>query len=77
VNLWKGDWIMINEVRALREQRKLTQQQLGELVGVSRQSIVAIEKGKYDPTLWVAYDLAKVFGITIEELFDFEGGERK
>lgn len=68
---------MINEVRALREQRKLTQQQLGELVGVSRQSIVAIEKGKYDPTLWVAYDLAKVFGITIEELFDFEGGERK
>lgn len=68
---------MINEVRALREQRKLTQQQLGELVGVSRQSIVAIEKGKYDPTLWLAYDLAKVFGITIEELFDFEGGERK
>lgn len=68
---------MINEVRALREQRKLTQQQFGELVGVSRQSIVAIEKGKYDPTLWLAYDLAKVFGITIEELFDFEGGERK
>lgn len=68
---------MINRVRQLREERGLTQQELGELVGVSRQSIAAIEKGKFDPTVWLAYDLSRAFGITIEELFDFEGSERK
>lgn len=68
---------MINRVRQLREERGLTQQELGELVGVSRQSIAAIEKGKFDPTVWLAYDLSRVFGITIEELFDFERSERK
>lgn len=68
---------MINKVKELRENKNLTQQQLGEIVGVSRQSIVAIEKGKYDPTVWLAYDLACFFGRTIEELFDFEGSERK
>lgn len=68
---------MINKVKELRENKNLTQQQLGEIVGVSRQSIVAIEKGKYDPTVWLAYDLACFFGCTIEELFDFEGSERK
>ena len=67
---------MINRVKELREQRKLTQQELGNLVNVSRQSIVAIEKGKYSPTIWLAYDLAKVFGVSIEELFDFERSER-
>lgn len=68
---------MINRVRQLREKRGLTQQELGELVGVSRQSIAAIEKGKFDPTVWLAYDLSRAFGITIEELFDFERSERK
>lgn len=68
---------MINKVRELRESRKLTQQELGDLVGVSRQSIAAIEKGKFDPTIWLAYDLARVFGMGIEELFDFERSERK
>ena len=68
---------MINRVRELRERRGLTQQELGDLVGVSRQSIAAIEKGKFDPTVWLAYDLSRVFGITIEELFDFERSERK
>lgn len=68
---------MINRVRQLREERGLTQQELGELVGVSRQSIAAIEKGKFDPTVWLAYDLSRAFGITIEELFDFERSERK
>lgn len=68
---------MINRVRQLREERGLTQRELGELVGVSRQSIAAIEKGKFDPTVWLAYDLSRAFGITIEELFDFERSERK
>lgn len=68
---------MINRVRELREERGLTQQELGKLVGVSRQSIAAVEKGRFDPTVWLAYDLSRAFGVTIEELFDFERSERK
>ncbi len=66
-----------NRVRELRERAGLTQKELGEAVGVSRQAINAIETGKFDPSLWLAYDLARHFGTRIEELFDFEGSERK
>lgn len=55
----------------------LTQKEVGERVGVSRQAINAIETGKFDPSIWLAYDLSKLFGMSIEELFDFEGSERK
>ena len=68
---------MKNRVRELRELKKLTQQQLGEQVGVSRQAINAVETGKYDPSLWLAHDLAVFFGSKIEEIFDFREGERK
>ena len=44
---------------------------------VSRQAINAIETGKFDPSIWLAHDLAQFFRMTIEELFDFEGSERK
>jgi putative transcriptional regulator len=66
-----------NKVRELREQYGLTQAQLGEKVGVSRQAINAIENNKYDPSIWLAYDLAKFFNMLIEDIFDFEGSERK
>lgn len=68
---------MKNKVRELREQYRLTQAQLGEKVGVSRQAINAIENNKYDPSIWLAYDLAKFFNMLIEDIFDFEGSERK
>lgn len=68
---------MKNRVKELREERGLTQKQLGELVGVSRQAINAIEVNKFDPSIWLAYDLACFFKITIEELFDFKESERK
>jgi putative transcriptional regulator len=55
----------------------LTQKQLGEKVNVSRQAINAIETEKYDPSLWLAYDLANFFGMTMEELFNFKESERK
>lgn len=55
----------------------LTQSMLGEMVNVSRQAINAIETEKYDPSIWLAYDLSKTFHISIEELFDFERSERK
>lgn len=68
---------MKNRVKELREKQGLTQKQLGEQVGVSRQAINAIEVNKFNPSIWLAYDLACFFGITIEELFDFKESERK
>ena len=68
---------MKNTVKELREKIGLTQKELGEKVGVSRQAINAIETGKFDPSVWLAYDLARYFGLKIEELFDFERSERR
>ena len=66
-----------NKVRELREAAGLTQKELGKKVGVSRQAVNAIETGKFDPSIWLAYDLANYFGLRIEELFDFERSARK
>lgn len=68
---------MKNRVRQLREQQGLTQKQLGEMVHVSRQAINAVETGKFDPSLWLAYDIAQLFGFHIEEVFNFKESERK
>jgi putative transcriptional regulator len=68
---------MKNRVRKLREERGLTQKELGELVGVSRQAINAIETGKFDPSIWLAFDLGRLFGLSIEELFIFCEEDRK
>lgn len=68
---------MINRLKELREATGLTQKEVGEKVGVSRQAINAIETGKFDPSIWLAYDLSKLFGISIEALFDFERSKRK
>ncbi len=67
---------MQNRVRALREEMALTQAQLAALTGVSRQAINAIETGKYDPSIWLAYALSKVFKKSIEEIFLFEEGDK-
>ena len=61
---------MNNCVRELREARRLTQAALADLLGVSRQSVNAIENGKYDPSLPIAFALARVFDTRIEQLFD-------
>ncbi len=63
---------MKNRVRELRERKGLTQEELARMVGVTRQTIIAIEKGKYDPSLRLAFKLAKVFGVRIEDLFEWE-----
>ena len=68
---------MKNKIKQLREQYGLTQAKLGEKVNVSRQAINAIETEKFDPSIWLAYDLAKFFNMSIEDIFDFEGSERK
>lgn len=61
----------------MREKEGLTQKKLGEKVNVSRQAINAIETGKYDPSLWLAYDIAQLFNMSIEEVFNFKESERK
>ncbi|UYJ44630.1 MAG: helix-turn-helix transcriptional regulator [Oscillospiraceae bacterium] len=68
---------MKNKLKEMREAKGLTQKEVGEKVGVSRQAINAIETGKFDPSIWLAYDLSKLFDTTIEDFFDFEGSERK
>ena len=68
---------MKNQVQQLREKQGLTQKQLGERVNVSRQAINAVETGKFDPSLWLAYDIAQLFNKSIEEVFDFKESERK
>lgn len=64
---------MKNRIRELRIQRNWTQVELGTRVGVSRQAIIAIEAGRFDPSLPLAFKLAKVFGLAIEEIFEAEG----
>lgn len=63
---------VINNVRTLREKRGLTQEQLALLVQVSRQTVNAIETGRYKPSLLVALKIAAVFGIPVEEVFALE-----
>ncbi|MGE8596079.1 helix-turn-helix transcriptional regulator [Bifidobacterium bifidum] len=55
-------------MRELRKQSKLTQQQLADLVHVSNRTIISIEKEQYSPSLMLAYRIAEVFGVTVEEL---------
>ena len=59
---------MKTRVRELRKQSKLTQQQLADLVHVSNRTIISIEKEQYSPSLMLAYRIAEVFGVTVEEL---------
>ncbi|MAV04144.1 MAG: transcriptional regulator [Flavobacteriaceae bacterium] len=63
---------MKNKVRELRKNQKLTQEELAELIGISRQAINAIEKEKFDPSLPTAFKMAKLFKTSIEKLFLFE-----
>jgi putative transcriptional regulator len=62
-----------NQLRALRGQREWTQEDLASRLGVSRQTVIAIETGRYDPSLPLAFKIAEVFGLKIEEIFSPNG----
>jgi putative transcriptional regulator len=64
---------MQNQVRRLREAKGLSQGQLGEAMGVSRQTINSIETQRYTPSLPLAIGIARFFGQPVEELFDADG----
>lgn len=63
---------MKNRLKEMRERIGMTQEELAVRVNVSRQTIISLEKGKYNPSIRLAYRLARVFQRTIEEVFCFE-----
>ncbi|MFM9957807.1 MAG: helix-turn-helix transcriptional regulator [Phycisphaerales bacterium] len=66
-------FVVTNRIRRLRfDHGEMTQQQLADRVGVSRQTINAIEGGKYSPSLEVAFEIARAFGTPLEQVFQFD-----
>ncbi len=63
-----------NRIRRLRfDQDEMTQQELANRVGCTRQTIIALEQGKYVPSLELAFKIARVFGVPLEEIFQYQG----
>jgi putative transcriptional regulator len=61
-----------NQVRELRAQREITQQELADRVGVTRQTVIAIEQDKYSPSLETAFKVALVLGVPLEQCFQYD-----
>ena len=66
---------MKNRIALLRKERGLTQQALAEMLKVSRQTVISLENGRYNPSIRLAYDIARVFDCIIEDVFLFEEEE--
>ena len=66
---------MKTRVKELRTAAKMTQQQLASELGVSRQTIISLENGKYNPSILLAHSIARLFGEKIEDIFIFEEEE--
>lgn len=67
---------MINRVEEIRKQRGITQEELAEALEVSRQTIGSIENGRYNPSIILAFKVARYFAMPIEEIFIYEGDLR-
>ncbi len=67
----KNKYTFDSKIHVYRATKRMTQQELADLVGVSRQTIMQLERNRYNPSMLLAYGIAKVFGVTIEDLFDF------
>ncbi len=67
---------LITRIKEYREQAGYKQSELAELVGVRRETIVHLENGRYNPSLKLAMDLAKVFHVAVEDLFEFAEDEK-
>ena len=67
--------MLINKVKEFRSSMNLNQQQLGEIVGASRQTISSIERGDYSPSIVLAFKIAHVFQVPVEEVFMIEEDE--
>ncbi len=65
-------FVINNNISQIRVRRKLTQEELAQAVNVSRQTIIALEKGNYIPSLLLAMSISRYFGLTIEKIFTLE-----
>ncbi len=66
--------VIVNNIRKLRfNNGEMTQQELAERAGVTRQTIIAVEAGKFTPSLQVAFSMAKVFGVGVQDVFEDVG----
>ncbi len=74
--MWGGDRLD-NYVEQLRKERGLNQEEFAKAIRVSRQTVSAIENGKYNPSLDLAFIISDFFGKTIEEIFIYKGGADK
>lgn len=63
---------MKNRIEELRKQRGIRQEKFAKMLGVSRQTISSLETGRYNPSIFLAHNIAKIFGMSIEEVFLFE-----
>lgn len=61
-----------SKIHIFRATKRMSQQELADLVGVSRQTIIQLERNRYNPSMLLAYSIAQVFDVSIEELFDFK-----
>lgn len=68
---------MKNLIEENRKERGMTQQDMAQRLGVSRQTIISLEKGKYNPSIMLAHAIAQVFHASIEDIFIFEEGEEE
>ena len=66
-----------NSIRELRAERNMTQQSLADLIGLTRQTVVAIEGDKYSPTLETAFRIALVFGVPLDQVFQYKPPTRR
>ena len=66
---------MKNKLKVYRAMNDLTQEALAQKLGVTRQTIVSLENGKYDPSIQLAFKTARLFGVRIEDIFIFEEGK--
>ena len=66
---------MKNQIAELRKSRNLTQQELADLLGVTRQTIISLEGGRYNPSILLAFKLARTFDMQIEDIFIYEEGD--
>ena len=70
-----GRCIMKNRIEIIRKEREILQDEMAKAMGVSRQTISSLENGRYNPSIMLAYKIAKYFGMTIEDVFIFEEEE--
>ena len=72
--LHSGD-AMKNRIEEIRKEKGIRQDELGKMLGVSRQTISSLENGRYNPSIMLAHKIAVLFGMSIEDVFIFEEGE--